>query len=161
MEIKILNKDSIPEDKYKLLLEYMDETTSQFAKEAYIFLNELYSFKKCFTYKPTSLIQSICAYIISCCIICELAVIVSHYINIMLYNYSIINIIYSFILFILQFCLLMFVLYTDMLYSKDYRKKCHEKLINSEINQKYILGLLDKADELGIELEIIKNNDEK
>lgn len=162
MQIKILDKDKIPEKEREEFLKFLDVSTENFAKDAYNFLDELYSFKRSFIYRPNNFIVKCCCYIVGFCIMFEFVCLINHYINFILYNYNVLKLsIATFISFIFQLCLLSFMLYNDMLHDKNYRHECYIKLINSEMNKKYLNKLLEKANELNIKIEVIKDKDDE
>lgn len=160
MQFKILNINEITEENKIKFLKYIDETSKDFNKKAYEFISKSYSIKNIFKYKPSKTISKISIYIISFGLIVYITRIINEYINIMLYNIGSINtiILYS-IASILQFLLLCAVLYLEMTNDKNYDKQCHEKLIKSEFNQKFIKNLLEKAKELNIIIEVINEGD--
>lgn len=162
MQIKILDKDKIPEKEREEFLKFLDVSTENFAKEAYSFLDELYSFKRSFIYRPKNRIVKCCCYIIGICIMFEFVCLINNYIDMILYNCIVLKqSIATFIAFIFQLCLLLFMLYNDMLHDNNYRHECYIKLINSEINKKYLNKLLEKANELNIKIEVIKDKDDE
>lgn len=164
MRIKILNDNKILEKEREEFLKFFDITTENFKKEAHSFLESLYNFKSVFTYRPKGigLINKICIYFVAFGFVYYFTLIISNYIDVIIHNYNVLNLlIIESIEFILQFIILIYVLYNNMLNDDNYKHECYIKLINSKIYQKYLNQLLKKANELNIEIEIIKDKDDE
>lgn len=159
MQIKMTNNDKINEETKIKFYEYMSKTSKDFYKEANKYIDNLFAFKNIFTYVPSSMIIKACIYIMYFFIVFEVVNILNCYINFTLYNMNTLNqIIISFIILIFQFLIVMYILYMSMTHDIEYRHECFLKFIHSDCVKQYEEKLLKKASELGLELEVIHDD---
>ena len=160
MEIKMVNPDKVSEKNKMKFYEFMKEASEEFHIKAEKYLDNLYSVKSAWFYRPKKLLIKLGCYLIGIGMMFELVNAVDNYIGIILYNQNLLwNCLLNCSMIVVQTFLLTFILRNEMVQDSDYQHECYIKFIHSDCVKQYENKLLAKAKELNIELEINKEKE--